>query len=54
VMLMLWLGGCSLVGGACAVYALYRAEAAERPMAVPLVVPLANLPGLFVALWRLF
>ena len=51
---MLWLGGCSLVGGACATYRLYRAEAGGQPFALPLVLALLNLPGIFVPLWWLF
>jgi hypothetical protein len=51
---MLWLCGCSLVGIACAVYWLYRAEAEGRPMALPLVLALLNLPGIVVPLWWFF
>ena len=51
---MLWLGGCSLVGIACAIHRLYRAEAEGRPMGFPLVLALLNLPGIFVPLWWFF
>ena len=51
---MLWLGACSLAGGGCALYAVDRAETGGRPMAVPLILAMLSLPGIFVPLWWFF